>query len=59
MAIEELTCKEIQARINKMNSRDGKAFFEGLPPETQRRYQDYVTQRLDDYYSLLVKILED
>ena len=59
MTVDELTCEEIQARINNMDSRDIKTFFEGLPPETQRKYQDYVTQRLDDYYSLLAKILED
>jgi hypothetical protein len=42
-----------------MNGGEGKEFFNGLPPETQIRYCDYVTQRLDEYYFLLAKILED
>jgi hypothetical protein len=51
MTLEELTIEEIKSRIIKMNNKEAEEFLKSLPPETQRKYCDYVMQGTMEHLS--------
>jgi hypothetical protein len=51
MRLEELMPEEIKSRIIKMNKGEAQAFLESLPPETQKKYFDYIMQGARDVLS--------
>jgi hypothetical protein len=52
---EDLTPEEVKSRVIRMDNRQAKEFLENLPPETQRKYRDYVLQRTREFLSYLAK----